>query len=257
MRREFTNCSQSISLDLGGKIWYNDRWSILLSGRRRKGSENMGRFIVLDGLDASGKETQTEYLRRALSERGEQVRVLSYPRYGTVGCGGVELYLKGALGEHPEDTGAYAASTLFAVDRYLSYRTEWAGCDGTVIANRYTTANAVHQLSKLPRDRWEEFLTWLWDFEFVKLGIPAPDRIFYLELTPELSRRLLEERAEKTGREKDIHESDPDYLGRCYEAALFAANRLGWTVIRCYEGDRILSREQIHRAILSSLDAEG
>lgn len=217
----------------------------------------MGKFIVLDGLDASGKETQTEYLRAALTARGKQVRVLSYPRYGTVGAAGVELYLGGGLGSRPDDTGAYAASVLFAVDRYLSYRTEWekeyADEDCVILANRYTTANAVHQLSKLPREEWDEFLSWLWDFEYEKLGIPKPDSIFYLEMKPELSRMLLQKRAEQTGRTVDIHESDAGYLDRCYEAALYASEKLGWTVIRCYEGDSLRTREEIHAQILSLL----
>ena len=220
----------------------------------------MGRFIVLDGLDASGKETQTELLRAALAAGGEEVTVLSYPRYGTPGAAGVELYLKGGLGAHPEDTDAYAASTLFAVDRYLSYRTEWqpiyAQGNGTVIANRYTTANAVHQLSKLPEDQWDTFLDWLWDFEYGKLGIPRPDRIFYLEMRPDLSRALMRKRSQDTGRAMDIHETDSSYLDRCYEAACYAADRLGWTVIRCYEGDIVRSREDIHAEILRRLNEE-
>ena len=221
------------------------------------GETDMGTFIVLDGLDASGKETQTEYLKNALVAQGKDVRVLSYPRYGTVGAAGVEMYLSGGLGSHPEDTGAYAASTLFAIDRYLSYRTEWETAlsdeSAVVIANRYTTANAVHQLSKLPREEWDTFLDWLWDFEYKKLGIPSPDYIFYLEMKPEHSRMLLRKRAEETGRATDIHENDASYLDRCYEAAMYAAGKLGWTVIRCYDGDTILSREAIHQTILSHL----
>lgn len=224
-----------------------------------KGGTHMGKFVVLDGLDASGKETQTALLEQALCARGEKVRTLSYPRYGTVGAAGVELYLKGGLGAHPEDTGAYAASTLFAVDRYLSFRTEWEADyreAGTVIlANRYTTANAVHQLSKLPREQWDAFLDWLWDFEYGKLGIPSPDCIFYLEMPPHLSRMLLARRAAQTGRVSDIHETDPGYLDRCYEAALYAADRLGWTVIRCYDEEgNLRTREQIHKEILGAWD---
>ena len=218
----------------------------------------MRKFIVLDGLDASGKETQTEYLRQAYEQRGKRVRVLSYPRYGTVGAAPVEMYLRGQLGAHPEDTGAYAASVLFAVDRYMSYRTEWENDreSDVILANRYTTANAVHQLSKLPRSEWDAFLSWLWDFEYRKLGLPTPDHILYLEMRPDLSRRLLEKRASETGWTIDIHEADAAYLDRCWEAALYAADRLKWTVISCYEGDTVLAREQIHARIRAALDGE-
>ena len=213
----------------------------------------MGKFIVLDGLDGSGKETQTNLLAARLRGAGEDVKVLSYPRYGEKSAVPVELYLNGFLGERPDDTGAYAASVLFAVDRYLSYRLEWQADyekgNFTFLANRYTSSNAVHQLSKLPRGEWDAFLDWLWDFEYGKLGIPHPDRVLYLEMRPDLSRRLIEQR----GNAQDIHERDPSYLSRCYEAALYAADRLRWTTVRCFEGDRILSIEEISALIDESV----
>lgn len=89
------------------------------------------------------------------------------------------MYLDGRLGQRPSDTNAYAASTFFAVDRYASYKADWKNdydkVGKVVVANRYTSANAVHQLSKLPQNEWNGFLDWLWDFEFIKLGIPVPD----------------------------------------------------------------------------------
>lgn len=221
----------------------------------------MNRFIVIDGLDGSGKETQTKLLCAALEARGKKVRVISYPRYGEKSASAVEMYLGGELGRHPGDTGAYAASVFFAVDRYISYRKEWQEeyehGDSVILANRYTSANAVHQLSKLPREEWDAFLSWLWDFEYGKLGIPHPDRIVYLEMRPDLARALIDSRAEKTGVKKDIHESDASYLDKCYEAAVYAAEKLGWTRIRCWEGDRILSREEIASRVLSSLCEDG
>ena len=118
-----------------------------------------------------------------------------------------------------------------------------------ILANRFTTANAVHHLSKLPREEWDGFLAWLWDFEFEKLALPRPDLIFYLELPPQLACRMIDCRSAETGREKDIHESDRAYLERCYEAALYASEKLGWTLIRCEKGNEMRPREDIHREI--------
>ena len=217
----------------------------------------MGRFIVIDGLDASGKETQTELLAEALRKQGKKVRVLSFPVYESESSAFVKMYLSGKLGEHPEDTNAYAASSFFASDRYISYRLDWKkdidDPETVVIANRYTTANAVHQLAKLPRETWDEFLSWLWDFEFEKLGVPKPDTIIYLEMLPEISMRLLKSRSDKTGRAIDIHEADKSFIENSYLAAMYASEKLGWTRITCYSGDEIRTREDIHRDVLERL----
>ena len=122
-----------------------------------------------------------------------------------------------------------------------------------VIANRYTTANAVHQLSKLPKEQWNGFLTWLWDYEFYKLGVPIPDDVIYLEMHPDISYRLIKSRSEKTGRSIDIHEADGSFLYKSYEAAIYASDRLNWTRICCYEGDTPLSREEIANRIATEL----
>lgn len=217
----------------------------------------MGKFIVIDGLDGSGKETQTTRLRSHLEALGKKVRVLSFPCYESDSSLFVRMYLNGDLGSHPDDTNAYAASSFFAADRYLSYRTDWhkdiSAPDTVVLANRYTTANAVHQLAKLPYEEWDDFLLWLWDYEFDKLGIPKPDTILYLEMHPDISLRLIRRRSEATGRQIDIHEADSDFLHRSYRAAMYASERLHWTRIRCYEDGEPLTREAIAQKILDVL----
>ncbi len=209
----------------------------------------MGRFIVLDGLDGSGKGTQAELLRDRLAAEGRQVKLISFPNYGTPGAVAVEYYLGGALGSDPSATNAYAASTFYAVDRYLSYRTDWgeflSGEGNVLIANRYTSANAVHQLSKMPRESWDSFLDWLGDFEFDRLGLPRPDLTLYLEMTPAISMRLVSHRSSVTGQQKDIHELDPHHLEASYAAARYASDRWGWTRLPCYVGDEPRSIEEI------------
>ena len=128
----------------------------------------MGKLIAIDGLDGSGKGTMTQRLYKHLLENKVDVRKISFPMYENKSSYGVKMYLGGELGGNPDDTNGYAASALFAMDRYLSYRTDWGAFvakEGTVtIADRYTSANAVHQLSKLPREQWDEFLAWLYDY---------------------------------------------------------------------------------------------
>lgn len=213
----------------------------------------MARLIAIDGLDGSGKNTQSALLADYLQKKGESVRLLSFPTYQEPASTLVNLYLTGGLGDAPEDTGAYAASTFFACDRYVSYRCDWQRdyekSDGVIIANRYTTANAVHQLSKLPRAEWEGFLSWLWDFEFNKLGLPAPDEVVYLEVAPQVAVTLIDKR----GQEKDIHEKNLSYLAKSYEAALFCSEKLGWKRIECCQAAKMKSREEIFMAIREAL----
>lgn len=204
----------------------------------------MAILISIDGLDGSGKGTQSDLLAVRLNSEGKKAKVISFPMYGSDSCFAVEQYLGGALGGSPSDTNAYAASTFFAVDRYISYRKQWKKDIEEydyIIFNRYVSANAVHQLSKLPKEQWEDFLTWLWDYEFDKLGLPRPGVTLYLLLPPEVSMSLVDKRGEK----KDIHELDVGYMQKCYEAGKYAADRLGFVKIDCCTDGAIRTRESI------------
>ena len=199
----------------------------------------MSKLIVLEGLDGSGKGTQTELLQAHLKQAGYRTRVIDFPNYRSEGSALVRFYLDGKLGKKPDDTNAYAASMFFAADRYVSYVNEWRDDylrdETVVIANRYTTANAYHQLAKMPEEDWKAFLDWLWDFEFKRLGLPAPDGVILLDMPESVSTALVRKRSEATGRVMDIHELDAGYLTRCRKAAAYAAETCGWTVIRCAE----------------------
>ena len=219
----------------------------------------MSRLIVLEGLDGSGKGTQTALLKKQLEEEGRRVRVLEFPDYASDGSMLVRMYLDGRLGADPGDTNAYAASMFFAADRYVSWVTDWRRDyedPGTaVLANRYTTANAYHQLAKLPREEWDAFLDWLWDFEFHKLGLPAPDAVVLLDMPERVSSALVRRRSAETGQKMDIHETHGDYLARCRQAAAYAAKRGGWRVIPCApeDADEPDSREDIARRVRDAI----
>ena len=156
----------------------------------------MKKLIVIEGLDGSGKATQAELLSKALSEQGRHVRKVSFPNYASNSSALVKMYLAGEFGTHPDDVNAYAASSFYAVDRYASFKRDWK-CDweqGIIVADRYTTSNAIHQCSKLEKTEWEGFLDWLFDYEYRLLGIPAPNEVLYLRVAPEVSQKLMAKR---------------------------------------------------------------
>lgn len=214
------------------------------------------KLIAIEGLDGSGKETQTRLLRTALEGRGLKVGSVSFPRYGQPSAAPVEQYLSGSYGEHAADVNAYAASSLFAVDRLASYLGEWRDefeeCD-YFIADRYTTSNAIHQLSKLPECDWESFAGWLFDFEFEKIGLPAPDVIVYLRLDTALSQRLLERRYGGDAGKRDVHERDLAYLERSRLAADWCAERFGWLMIECTIAGELRERIDVHEQVMTRL----
>lgn len=214
------------------------------------------RLIAIDGLDASGKMTQTELLVSLLAEKGISHRNISFPTYDSDYSAHVNMYLKGRFGDDPETVNPFAASSFFGADRYCSYMLDWKkdyDNGSVIIANRYTSANAVHQLSKLGREKYNSFLQWLMDYEYNKLGIPKPDAVIYLCLPPEISQKMIEHRCEETGAEKDIHESNKKHLENSYQAALYSAEKLGWIKIDCNNGDVMRPREDIHAEIVEKL----
>ena len=196
----------------------------------------MGKLIVIEGLDGCGKSTQLELLPKALKERGIDCKSVSFPQYESDSSALVKMYLSGRFGNKPGDVNAYAASVFYTVDRYASYKENWGEFyqnGGTVVSGRYTTSNAIHQTSKLPREEWEDFLNWLYDFEYNKIGIPKPDKVIFLDMPVEVSQKLLSNRYEGDEGKKDIHESDIEYLNNCRKAAKFTADYSVCKTISC------------------------
>ena len=218
-----------------------------------------GRLIVIEGLDGSGKHTQAMRLRDILAARGMKVEMLSYPDYESESSGPVKMYLAGKFGSHPDDVDCYAASVLYAVDRFASYRAKWKKDyeEGTwFICDRYTTSNEVFQTSKLPKEKWDGYIRWVEDFEYRLMGIPRPDTVFFLNMSEECSGKLMEKRYSGDESRKDIHEKDVGYQKRSREAALYCAQHLGWIDIKCDdENGDILPVETISERMIAAVDA--
>ena len=216
----------------------------------------MGRLIVLEGLDGCGKSTQLQRLDEYLESTGKPYRQISFPDYGQPSSALVREYLAGSYGSKPGDVNAYAASSFFAVDRYVSYNCYWKEkyLSGEVfLADRYTTSNAYHQLTKTDRAEWDAYLEWLEDFEYNKLGIPKPDAVIYLDMPIEVSQKLMSGRYKGDESKKDIHEKDVEYLNSCRVAADYACTKLGWKRINCSENGEPLPIEVISEAVLNAV----
>lgn len=215
----------------------------------------MGKLIVIDGLDGSGKTTQIQRLSAYLEQKGETHRVISFPDYAQPSSALVKMYLAGEFGDSADSVNAYAASSFYAVDRYASFKKFWEEDyrhGVPIIAARYTTSNAIHQMSKLPKAQWDAFLSWLYTYEYTLLGLPRPDRVVFLDMPPEVSQKLMTGRYRGDEGKKDIHERDRHYLQVCRESALYAAEKCGWAVLSCAKDGAPLPMDDI-TALLTAL----
>ena len=212
----------------------------------------MGKLIVIEGTDGSGKSTQFRLLTQRLESEGKQFQKLVFPQYSEPSSALIRMYLGGEFGTNPSDVNAYTASAFFAVDRFASFRKvwgQWYDQGGLIVSDRYTTSNAVHQASKEPEEGREAFWHWLYDFEYDKMGLPCPDLIVYLDVPTDFTEQMMRRREADTNTSADIHEQDLSYLATCRRTGKAAAEYYGWTVIQCVREGKMRSIEDIHEEI--------
>ncbi len=210
------------------------------------------KLIVIDGLDGSGKTTQFDIISKLLEEMHD-VKAISFPEYDKPSSALVKMYLNGEIAKNAAEVNAYAASSFYAVDRYASYKIYWEENykNGDVIlASRYVSSNAIHQMGKLPENEWDDYLKWLEDYEYGKLGLPRPDCVIFLDMPVEISQRLMTSRYNGDESKKDIHEANVEYLKGCRRTALYAAGKCGWHIVECSGGDEPLSVKAITDKIM-------
>lgn len=212
-------------------------------------TNNKGKLFVIEGLDGCGKSTQLEMLK---SKTDDNTRFISFPNYDSASGEIIKDYLSGRFAEENGKAGAYTASSFYAVDRYISYKTDWEKdyqAGKTIIAARYTSSNAIYQMTKLDRAQWDEYLSWLEDYEYDKFGIPRPDKVVFLDMPIEVSQKLLSSRYGGNEEKKDIHERNVDFLKACREAALYTAKQKGWFILPCSDGENPFTPERINEQL--------
>lgn len=224
-----------------------------------KKMEQKGKLFVIDGTDGSGKQTQFERLVKRLKEDGVDYRTVSFPNYDSPSSGLVKMYLSGEFGTNAKEISPYIASTFYAADRYATYKTQLESYyqnGGLILADRYTTANMIHQAGKIKeKEERKKFLDWLWDFEFRLYGLPIPTECFFLKMDPNHAFQLMENRENKFShtQEKDIHERDKNHIIDSYEAACDVAKDYGWYVVDCVKNNQIRTIDEIHEEIYTEI----
>ena len=223
----------------------------------------MGKLIIIEGSDGSGKETQTNLLYKKLKEKKLNIKKISFPNYESPASEPLKMYLSGEFGKNVNDVNSFAASTFFAVDRFASYKQDWGDFynnGGIVLSDRYTTSNMVHQASKIENEEEKQlFLNWLIDLEWNKLSLPKPDVVIFLDVSPKLSQKLISDRKNKiTGEEKkDIHETNTEYLENSYHNAKNLAKQYGWVIVSCETNGVLKNIEEIIEDIIKKLSEKG
>lgn len=217
-------------------------------------------IVIESGTDGSGKATQTEKLYNRLISEGISTKRIEFPNYKSDSSALVKMYLNGEFGDKATDVDPYIASTFFAADRYASYQTEWKDDykKAICLSDRYTTSNMVHQASKMPKEERERYLNWLEDLEFNIYKIPQPNCVIFLNVPIEVSTELMKDRKNKFTNEdeKDIHESDYEYLKMTYKNSLEIARKYNWRIINCVENNKLRSIESIHEEIYNIVKQE-
>jgi dTMP kinase len=212
-----------------------------------------GTFIVFEGIDGSGKSTQTKLLVQRLKKEGKKVATFDFPQYGTKSAGMVEEYLSGKYGSLKE-VGPYQASIFYAVDRYdASFKIRSIlSKEAIIVSDRYIGSNVGHQGSKISSlSARKKFFSWLYDLEYNIFQAPKPTRSFLLKVPPRVAHHLCENKERRKTKKTDIHEESIQHLQNAERSYLHAAKLFpkDFTVIECMDKGKLLSRQTIHEKI--------
>ena len=216
----------------------------------------MGKLIVIEGVsDGVGKTTQVKELYNKLIKEGNEVVYYHFPSYGSVGASLVEEYLKGNLDKR-DDIGPYAISSFFAMDRFYAYHNELKDALDSgkiVLLDRYTTSNLIYQGSLFEREKKEEFLDYISDYEYNKLGLKKPDLVIFLKLDKSIAKELRKNR-DTDGVEGDINEKDNVFLDKVYDNSLYVADKYNFKIIECSKDGVLRSIDDISGEIYSIVE---
>lgn len=215
----------------------------------------MKELIIIEGTDACGKATQTKCLKDYFHSNNKNVATIDYPAYESEGSIFVRDYLSGKYADTATGVSAKQASLFYALDRYKDLKTgvfKEALKSDIILANRYTTSNAIFQAAKLDSEKEKiDFCSWLFDLEYSILGLPKPTNVILLSLPIEVTQSLLLQRYSGNESCKDLHESDIALLNKARETSLFLANYYNWHVINCYNNSesRVCTIDEVTKKI--------
>ena len=207
-------------------------------------------FIVIDGIDGSGKTTQIERVRLALEAKWKTVKLYNFPQYGKSSAFFVEKYL---AWEYGDNLSPKLASLFYALDRFDGKKDLEQDIKNFdyILSDRYVSANMIHQWGKIAdQESRDDFFAWVDNLEHDICTIPRPDKVLFLHVSPEVSRSLVSKRWDK----KDIHEQDDNHTENAYQSALSLSSLYdNWTEIVCEESGKMLSEVEITDMILQEI----
>ena len=214
-----------------------------------------GKLIVIEGAcDGMGKSTQFELLRKRLEQDNLKIVHHHFPSYNTYQGKPVEKYLKGEYG-NPKDLSPYFINSLYAMDRGITWMEtlKQSYDEGKIILlDRYTTSSLIYQSALIENlDDKKEFIKYVVDFEYNKLGVKEPDNVIFLHADFELVTKMREARKQNDGVANDIHERDLSFMKKVYNSAMFVAEYLNWDMVKCDDGEKIKSIDEIHEKVYS------
>lgn len=213
-------------------------------------------YVIEAGSDAAGKHTQTDLLYNKLSEKYKKIKKVEFPNYEDDSSFAVKMYLNGDFSKTPDGVNAYASSTFYAIDRYITYTKylkDFYEDGGIIIADRYVTSNMIYQAGKIDdKEKRKKFIKWLYNLEYEIYALPIPTKVFYLDMPFEVSKKLLAKRRENNSI-KDIHEEDTVYLEKIYNSSIEIAHSEEWEIIKCTKNDLLLKPEEINREIIGKI----
>lgn len=212
-------------------------------------------LIDIEGTDGCGKKTQTELLYKYLTNLGKKCLLISFPNYESPSSALVKMFLGGEFGSDVKVIDSYQASAFYAVDRVATMAKINVEDYDFVIFDRYTPSNMIHQSARVAdKNKLDDLLNWIDDFEFDKMRLPRPNKILFLDVPVEVSLALANARKDlKNGQAHDIFEEDKNHMKLAYENAKYVANKFNWERIDCVDNGNLKTIEQIHKEILTKL----
>ncbi len=220
-----------------------------------------GKFIVIDGIDGSGKATQAKLLIKRLKKEGHKTSTIDFPRYYDNFFGKMAgRYLSGEFG-NADQVSPYLASILYALDRWESKDLIFNNLKKgkIVVCDRYASANMIHQGGKVKNNKKRiELIRWLDEMEFDVLKIPKPDLIIFLDVPHAIEQKLVDKKGEREyikGRKRDIHEKNNSHLLNARRQALkLAKQNKNWIKINCVKDGKMMSIEIVNNLIWGKVE---